>query len=267
MKIYLLLSLAISLPGVAQKTDSLRTSSDQPKRTGDVISQQERQIMVDMATTPSMAFGNVRTFDQRYEGLRGTPYMYPYWAKGYVVLTNGQRYNKARIKYDAYKQDLVITQPPVRPDSIVIDRDRVSWFVIQTPDSGAAILFRRFPDVRTNDPALTNSYYRVLHDGPHALLQRITKTFRQANYQGAYSRDVRYDSFDNKVDYYVLGPDRRLTKVKLTTKHLLSALTDDPSMQLPATVLDGLRKRTVNTEAQAVKLVSDFDSSGAASSN
>lgn len=267
MKTILILSLVLSLPGLAQKTDSLRTSSAQPKRTGYVISQQERQQMVDMAAGPAAGVGNVRTFDQRYEGLRGTPYMYPYWAKGYVVLTNGQRYDKARLKYDAYKQDLVITQPPIRPDSIVIDRERVSWFVIQTPDSGAAILFRHFPDVRTNDPSLKNSYYRVLYDGPHSLLQRIAKTFRQASYQGAYSRDVRYDAFDNKSDYYVLGPDRRLTKVKLTTKNLLSALTDDPSTQLPANVLDDLRKRTVDNEAQAVRLVNDFDSGGAASSN
>lgn len=223
--------------------------------------------MVDMASAPGMGVGNVRTFDHRYEGLRGTPYMYPYWAKGYVVMTSGQRYDKARIKYDAYKQDLIITQPPIRPDSIVIDRDRVSWFVIQTPDSGAAILFRRFPDLRTGDAALRNSYYRVLHDGPHMLLQRISKTFRPASYQGTYSRDVRYDSFDNKADYYILSPDQRLSKVKLTTKSLLAVLTEDLSTQKAPSNLDDLRKQTVGNEAQAAQFINDFDSGTAAANN
>lgn len=267
MKIILILSLLLSLPGFAQKKDSLRATPTQPNRTGYVISQQERQQMVDMAASPAAGVGNVRTFDHRYEGLRGTPYMYPYWAKGYVVLTNGQRYDKARIKYDAYKQDLVITQPPIRPDSIVIDRDRVSWFVIQTPDSGAAILFRRFPDVRANDAALKNSYYRVLHDGPHTLVQRISKTFRPASYQGTYSRDVRYDAFENKADYYILSPDQRLTKVKLTTKSLLAALTEDMSNRQPDNGLDELRKQTVSNEAQAAQFVSNFDKANPVSNN
>ncbi|GEM_PF-1324779 len=267
MKTILILSLFISLPGLAQKKDSLQTTPTQPPRTGYVISQQERQQMVDMAAAPGVGVGNVRTFDHRYEGLRGTPYIYPYWAKGYVVLTNGQRYDKARLKYDAYKQDLLITQPPIRPDSIVIDRNRVSWFVIQTPDSGAAMLFRRFPDLRTGDPALQNSYYRVLHDGPHTLLQRISKTFRQANYQGGYSRDVRYDSFDNKADYYLLSPGQRLTKVKLTTKSLLAALSEDLSTQKAPRNLDDLRKQTISNEAQAAQFVNDFDSGSAASTN
>ncbi|QJD80240.1 hypothetical protein [Spirosoma rhododendri] len=267
MKPILILSLLISVSSLAQKTDSLRATPAQPARTGYVISQQERQQMVDMASAPGMGVGNVRTFDQRYEGLRGTPYMFPYWAKGYVVLTTGQRYDKARIKYDAYHQELLITQPPIRPDSILIDRERVSWFVIQTPDSNGAILFRRFPDLRAADANLKNSYYRVLSDGPHTLLQRISKTFRPASYQGTYSRDVRYDAFDNKTDYYILSPDQRLSKVKLTTKSLLAALTEDLSTQKAPRNLDDLRKQTVGNEAQAAQFVKDFDGGSGTPSN
>ncbi|PRY44083.1 hypothetical protein CLV58_10352 [Spirosoma oryzae] len=65
MKTILILSLVISLPGLAQKTDSLRTSSAQPKRTDYVISQQERQQMVDMAAGPAAGVGNV---NHRYQG-------------------------------------------------------------------------------------------------------------------------------------------------------------------------------------------------------
>ena len=258
MRYVLLFSLLNSLVAMAQSVDTVVTRPLRTGKGGYIIGQQELQQIVNMAAQPEAVVGNVRTFDWRYQGLKGTPYLLPYWAKGYVMLANGQRYDRVLIKFDAYRQELVLIQPPAQPDSIVIDRDRVSWFVIEPADSGAAIVFRHFTNLRSNDPDLLDTYYRVLYNGSHSLLQRISKQFRPANYKEVYSPDIRYDSFVDRSTYYVLNSDRRIVNVKLSAKSLLAAVAGESGTKLPASVSD-LRKRLVITEEDAVNLLSAYD--------
>jgi hypothetical protein len=254
----LFFSLLNSLVAMAQSVDTVVIRPLRTGKGGYVIGQQELQQIVDMAAKPEAVVGNVRTFDWRYQGLKGTPYLLPYWAKGYVMLANGQRYDRGLIKFDAYRQELVLIQPPARPDSIVIDRDRVSWFVIEPADSGSAIVFRHFTNLRSNDPDLLDTYYRVLYNGSHSLLQRISKQFRPANYKEVYSPDIRFDSFVDQSTYYVLGSDRRISKVKLSAKSLLAAVTGGSGAKLPDSI-NSLRKQPVATEKDAIKLLSAYD--------
>ncbi|GAB3747297.1 hypothetical protein [Spirosoma pomorum] len=258
MRYVLLFSLLAPLVAMSQRADTVVAPPAKTAKGGYVIGHQELRQIVDMASQPEAVVGNVRTFDHRYQGMKGTPYLLPYWAKGYVMLTNGQRYDRGLLKFNAYQQELVMIQPPAKTDSIVIDRERISWFVIQPADSGSAIVFRHFTNLRSNDQELLDSYYRVIYSGSHPLLQRISKQFRPANYKDVYSPDIRYDAFIDKSAYYVLNSDRRIVKVKLSTKSLLAAVTGDVDTKVPESIGD-LRKRVVTSEEDAVKLLSAYD--------
>lgn len=259
MRTALLISLLLPLGALAQRADTVVVRTANSAKAGPyVFSQQELQQMVDIAGTAQPYSGNVRTFDRRYEGLRGTPYYLPYWAKGRVGLANGQRNDNVLVKYDAYRQELVLSHPPARSDSVIIDRGRVNWFVLQPADSGAAVLFRRYPTLRSNDATLRDSYFRVLYAGRHSLLQRVGKTFHPANYKDPYSPDIRYDSYTDNSAYYVLKPDGRAIKVKLTTKNLLDALAADEPANVPKDAADR-RKLTIRTEWDAVRFVEGYD--------
>lgn len=225
------------------------------------LSQQERQQIVDMAADPDATFRNVRTFDGRYEGLRGTPYFLPVWTNGQIELTNGQRYTNVLIKFDAHQQELVLLRPQAHNDSIIIDRPRVNHFRLGTSAAGdtdgRTYLFKRYPTLKADDPVVADGYFLVLYEGKTALLKRVAKSFQPADYKAAYSSGVRYDTYSDAHAYYVLKPDNTLTKVKLSKKSLLDALADKGDAL--KTFVDSHRL-TIKSENDAVTLVQQYDS-------
>lgn len=194
----------------------------------------------------------VRTIDNRYEGLRGTPYFLDTWSKGQVELVDGRRYVDVPIKFDAFRQALILLRPKMGNDSIIVDRNTVNQFRL-VDAVGQEYVFKRYPTVKSAD--VEGSYFLVLYEGKSTLLKRIAKTFQGADYKQPYSTDIRYDSFQNKFDYYLLKPDQTLTKVKLSKKSLLDALADKR---------DGLKtyadKLSLKTETDAAMLVQQYDS-------
>ena len=253
MKNTFFLYCLLPLGAWAQHPDSAKVS---PPRTAAPyqMSQQERQQIVDMAAEPGATFRNVRTFDGRYEGLRGTPYFLPAWSKGQIELTNGQRYTNVLIKFDAYRQELVLLRPQLRNDSIIIDRPRVNQFVLQPADN-VSYVFRRYSGDRTNESG--DHYFLVLYEQKSTLLKQVAKVITKANYKDPYSAGARYDAYDNEYAYYLLKPGQPLTKVKLSKKSLLDALSDKGKAL--KTFVDSHRL-AIKSEADAVTLVQQYDS-------
>ena len=197
--------------------------------------------------------------DTRYEGMRGTPYFQPEWATGQIELTNGRKYTDVPIKFDAHRQVLILLRPKQGNDSIIIDPQTVHRFRLSVPTDadGREYLFQRYPTAKTSDPVLREGYFLVLYEGKTALLKRVVKTFRPADFKGAYTTNITYDAYTDDNAYYILKPDQSLTKVKLNKKALLDALADKG---------DGLKKFVdaqklgVKTETEAVALVQQYDS-------
>ncbi|GAB3642702.1 hypothetical protein [Spirosoma arcticum] len=196
--------------------------------------------------------------DTRYEGLRGTPYFQTEWAKGQIDLVNGKKYTDVPIKFDAHRQALILLRPKQGNDSIIINQQTVNQFRLSTSAAGDTdgreYIFKRFPTVKADDPTVRDGYFLVLYEGKTALLKRVAKSFRAADYKAAYSSGVRYDTYADANTYYVLKPDQKLTKVKLSKKSLLDAL-DNRSDALK-TFAD---KLSFKSEADAATLVQQYD--------
>ncbi|GAA4397091.1 hypothetical protein GCM10023187_05970 [Nibrella viscosa] len=163
------------------------------------------------------------TVDTRYEGLQGTPYFIPNWSKGQVDLTNGKQYTNVPLKFDAYRQSLIMLREKMR-DSIIVSPNQIRAFTIMDAD-GNGYLFKRYTGL-TGDKQLSEGYFMVLYEGKNAMLKRINKLFKKADFKGGYSADIRYDSYADDVSFYLLRPDKSLVKLKKSKKAIVDAFSD-----------------------------------------
>ncbi|UFH53239.1 hypothetical protein [Spirosoma sp. KNUC1025] len=238
----------------AQKPDTTKTRSDQQynpnaQRNGYETYQSTSQIV------GAGPYTMVNTIDHRYEGLRGSPYFLPEWNKGQIEMMAGQNYKDVPIKFDAYRQQLILLRTWVGSDSIIVNSSQVKSFQFNSSD-GHFYVFRRFPGAKTDDESLKEGYFLVLYQSKSALLKRVVKTFRKADYKNPYSNDIRYDEFKPVSSYYLLKPDQTLVKVKLSDKAIIESLGDRKE-ELNAFVK--AEKLNVKTEADAIQLITKYD--------
>ncbi|GAB3808475.1 hypothetical protein GCM10028819_47610 [Spirosoma humi] len=200
--------------------------------------------------------GMVNTLDNRYEGLKGTPYFLPDWINGQVEMTTGKNYTNVPLKFNAHKQQLILLRTGSGNDSIIVDANQVKRFMLSSAD-GQTYVFERLPTAKTNDQNLKDGYFLVLYEGKNALLKRIAKTFKAADYKNPYASDIRYDAYQNAFSYYLLKPDQTLTKVKLSDKSIIDALGDRKDELKAFAKQENL---TFKTDNDAILLVKKYDS-------
>ncbi len=62
--------------------------------------------------------GNVQTFDNRYEGTKGTPYVFEAWSQGEIFLKSKKKVLVKELNYNCYDNELV---------RCYFDCDRYRW--------------------------------------------------------------------------------------------------------------------------------------------
>lgn len=250
------LSLLIATGSFGQTADSTKakpktsvTYNPNAQRNGYETYQSTNQIV-------GNGSNSINTIDNRYEGLRGTPYFLNEWNKGLIEMNAGQNYKDVPIKFDAYRQHLILKRPWQGGDSIIVNADQVKSFQL-SDGNGQLYVFRRYPTAKTSDELLKEGYFMVLYQGKSSLLKRIVKSFKQADYKNPYSTDTRYDEFRNNFSYYLLKPDQTLEKVKLSDKSLIEAIGDRKDELKAFARQENL---TIKSENDAVKLIQKYDS-------
>ena len=48
-------------------------------------------------------------------------------------------------------------------------------------------------------------FYQVLMDGKYQFIKITSKKFIEADYKGVYTADRRYDEYETRFKYYILG--------------------------------------------------------------
>jgi hypothetical protein len=254
--LFLIIPALLTFPSAsAQKTDTTKVEPTRKfnandRRNGYETYQSMNQVVGSGVNTM------INTIDHRYEGLRGTPYFLPEWNKGQIEMVAGQHYKEVPIKFDAYRQHLILLRPQSGNDSIIVNASQVKSFQFKNSD-GQVYTFRRIPTAKTDDEVLKEGYFLVLYQDKSALLKRILKTFKPADYKNPYSNGIRYDEFRNAVSYYILKPDQTLEKVKLSDKSIIEALgahADELKAFVKQNNLGG------KTENDAIQIVQKYDS-------
>lgn len=193
-------------------------------------------------------FQSYNTFDHRYDGLVGTPYLQKGWTLAKVTLNDKRQLQGAPSRYDVYRRLLVVQPYANRKDSVWLDAARMSEFTLMPLLPGQPE--RRFvPFADAPDADKRTAFVEELYRGAngYALLKLPRKVMVKANYQGSYSADRRYDELVDRTEYYLRRPDNSVVEVKLSQKSLAGAAPAWPALVQA--------KRNVKTEQEAVELL------------
>jgi hypothetical protein len=153
--------------------------------------------------------GIVRKFDNRYEGVKGSPFYHEQWAKGKVVFESGRTAENIQLKYNIYEDELLILQP--KTGAFYVDKNNVNSFAFLHPDMQHEEWFIKYPHPKK---AGLTQYFRVLFQGRVNLLEHNKIVFEKANYEGAYSNNKRYDEFKNYATFYYSTSSAKPQKLK-----------------------------------------------------
>lgn len=157
----------------------------------------------------------IRAFNNRYEGIKGSPYYHDDWLKGTLELENGKVVKDVEMKLNLYENELIVKDGK---QSGIINRALVKGFSLGFADQIDAH-FARYP---TYDKSGSDLYYKILHEGKMTLLENIKIIYEKASFEGAYSVNKTYDEFKQYPSYFFITADSdKPQKIKSTNKAFL----------------------------------------------
>ncbi|GAA4297862.1 hypothetical protein [Nibribacter koreensis] len=200
-----------------------------------------------------------QTFDNRYEGVRGTPFFMDAWLPGSILIKKNnsgatEEFKNLKLKYDVHGNQLAAVVSETK-DTILINANIISSFKVEIPPYTNPVEFRTFTAARSLDAQLVDVFFAVLHDGHNKLLKSVTKRFVKANFKGGYSAGNSYDELVEEAQYYLLNDDR-MVKTKLTRKALVEAL---PAQQEKIKAYITSQKLAMNSEADFISVLAHLD--------
>lgn len=164
------------------------------------------------------------TFDRRYKGVKGSPYMLNGWHKANVQTTS-KTLTDVPVLYDVLNNNLIVMRAP--GDSIVLYPGQVKEFAIDDPISLDGRRTMRRYAFKLNEKVV-DSYFEVLAESPQVQLLKLrkksVKRFNREQNAASYSAQSGYDEIEDNTEYYVYGPDNKAAMVKLNRKSLDNGL-------------------------------------------
>jgi len=165
-------------------------------------------------------------FDDRYEGVKGTPLLYDDWVEGNLFLKDNTWIRNLKMNLDIHDNFLYILS---RENGQIFTLSNEEINEIHLFPEGETILFRKFLPEQFDKKIDPDLLFEVLAQGEYIFMKLSKKLFREANYQQAYSPDRRYDEFILSTSYYLTNSEGMLEKIKLTEKALCKLFPDQKS--------------------------------------
>lgn len=193
----------------------------------------------------------VRTWDSRYQGMKGHPFVKNAWENAQIVSVDGKVYQDVPLKYDVYSNLAVVKNS--KGDSIITEVLNIQEFTFKS----SKMTFVKEPLLDNSDNIKNyGKLYEQLYKGNKvALLKNHRKVLLQADYQGGYSANRRYDELVEEYDYF-LKKTGTIEKIKLNEKNLLKSLSDKEKE-----LKEFLKKEKLNlkTEAGVLRLLQYYE--------
>ena len=165
-----------------------------------------------------------RGFDNRYEGIKGSPYVFADWRRGDIIVS----------EKDTTLEDLLLNLNTLN-QTVILQMSANS--IASAPansvqevivEDGGQRRFRVYdPAVIEGDGETKPKFYEVLYEDDIVFLKAHDKFFQEADYKGAYSANQTADEFFDQPKYFLdLGDDGVFQQVKLRPKQLQKVLPD-----------------------------------------
>lgn len=194
--------------------------------------------------------GSVRTFDNRYEGTKGTPYVFEEWVAGEVLMKDEKRILIEKMNYNCYDNEVAYLDPSSGA-VMLINKYTIDRFLLH---QGGDTL--RFVPVQLDDDRVP-LFAQVLYEGKNALYKVYGKEFVRANYEGGYSADRKYDEFADKSSLLISTEAvPALTKIRKSRKQVLEAF---PGAEKELAAFIKSEKLDLRREEDLVRLLRYYD--------
>ncbi len=191
----------------------------------------------------------VRSFDNRYEGVLGHPFLYDEWRAGGITLS-GIEYQDLQLKYDVYADEVIMKRSS--GDSMIVTSGIIKRFNIEHRT------FIYLVKVKQMDSKSDIGFFELLYEGKKvSLLKKLKKTLVQADYKGAYNAGNAYDEFKPAPHiYYVMKNSESLWRLKPKKKDISRVLDKQVEAYISS------QKLNLKKEDELVAVVKYFDEEG-----
>jgi hypothetical protein len=163
-------------------------------------------------TMSSINLNNAKAFDERYQGVRGSPFILEEWSGAILFPTGEPPLRVNYINFDRHTAQLCFRDTPDGQVKVINKYLIDSFMVIHPADT---FRFIRFKTPGSGDYIFLESVY----EGKGILYLDHAKEFVPADYEQVYSSDRRYDEFKDQPVYYIkLEENGELLEVKRNKK-------------------------------------------------
>ena len=196
----------------------------------------------------------IHTFNNAYQGIKGTPYLYEKCTRGIIINNDSILYSNELMNYDCYN-DAILVKKSVEGDYYVVKKSEINSFLLKKEDNDNYIEFRKKQFVKYNKEY--TGFVQVLYDGGVKLYVYRKKDIKKADYQGGYSAKRPYDEFIEGHYYFIEISDTALQPVKRNKKSVISAF---PVYNEELKLFAKNKKLNFKDENDVIKICEYYDS-------
>lgn len=164
-------------------------------------------------------------FDNRYEGVKGTPFLFPEFQSGAIQFAKQDTLSTVfKLNVDLVKNTLLVRLRDGSMGEISANNVKALNFkeAMDQPMQWVVASEKEVEGINS----VRLKFYGALHNGKNRLYKVIEKRFKKADYQGAYSSGNTYDEFITDEHYWFSVQGKPFEKVKLKRKDLEKSLSD-----------------------------------------
>jgi hypothetical protein len=186
-------------------------------------------------TMSSVNLNNAQTFDHRYQGVKGSPFILEEWNRGILYPSGAQPMEVGHINFDRYTSKLCFRKEP-EGETYLINKYMIDSFrVIHASDT---LCF-----IRSRTPGSTDFIFlQRMYSGKVKLFMDHGKQFIKADYEQVYSADRRYDEFRDEPAFYLsFGEAGELLEVQKNKKQTAALFGDQSSRIMKFIKDEGIR--------------------------
>jgi hypothetical protein len=156
-----------------------------------------------------------RSFDNRYQGIRGYPTLFEEFVEGSVELKNGVSAKRIDLNLDVVTGELLLKSRTMNK-VLVIQTKQVKSFIIA--DFAGK---REFLNVEGL------GYCEQVYEGKNKLYLKHSKYIEKASYGGAYNNNARrYDEFVGNSRYFLVKETATPEEIRLSRKNIEKAFPE-----------------------------------------
>jgi hypothetical protein len=163
----------------------------------------------------------VRMFDDRYKGIKGSPFYWENYVSGKIKFKEGKSYSVKSMNLNSL-EDEVVVKTETDSKLIVLNKKNVVSFDVDS----LRCLDSYCHFVKIDSEGVPVGYYALLVDKRIKVFCKLSKTILKADFKGAYSASQNYDTFVEEERFYFQNKQGLLTEFKRNQSSIAKLLPE-----------------------------------------